>query len=208
MNRNDVIRALMSFLRSIFVIYRNEKEFRDDLSIYFQKLGYLVHTEYFIPANSVGNTIQSEMYIDLVLEKNGDFFPIELKYKTNQLSVSQGLTILNKTNPSIQLRKDGANNDNCFLIWKDMQRIEMLASSFSTIPGCIVVLTNDHLYWDGPTDKNVAYAPLSIADNKTMPAYPSQQSFPYKGESLILQNSYQVKWRNTAREDFRFLVLG
>ena len=208
MNRNVVMGELMTFLASIFTPYRNEKEFRDDMSLYFQKLGYFVHIEYPIPRPQEANGRRSFIFIDLVLEKAGQFFPIELKYKTNPLLVSRGLSVFNNPYIPVQLTKDSAHNDNCFSIWRDVQRIEMLASEFSTIPGCTIVLTNDPLYWNGPNSSS-QYYDISVRDGRTMPeGHQNQKSAKSVSEPLILQNSYPVSWRSTLHKDFRFLVLG
>ncbi len=210
MNRNAVMSDLMTFLASVFTAYRNEKEFRDDMSLYFQKSGYLVHIEYPVPIFKKVNGRRSFIFIDMVLEKAGQFFPIELKYKTNPLSVSRGLSVFNNSDIPVQLTKDSANNDNCFSIWKDVQRMEMLASDFSTIPGCTVVLTNDPLYWNGPNPSS-QYYDISVQDGRTMPEIPQGQIYKSAksvSEPLILRNSYPVIWRLTSHKDFRFLVLG
>lgn len=210
MKRVDVMKDLMAFMTSVSVAYRNEKEFRDDMSLYFQKLGYIVHVEYPVPMSQNVKGHRSFIFVDLVLEKGGDFFPIELKYKTKALSEPQGLTIFNNPNIPVQLIQDSATNDNCFSIWKDVQRIETLASSFSTIPGCTVVLTNGSLYWRG-SRPTALYNIIAVKDGTTMPACPN--GIIYKGATtasnpLILKNSYPVNWKNTSREDFRYLILG
>ncbi len=206
MDRAGILGELKSYLKSISLVFRNEKEFRDDMSAYFQRLGYIVHVEYSVP---LSDEVDSFIFVDLVLEKDGVFFPIELKYKTKQLSADYGHNVFDK-HFLVEIVTHSANNDNCFLVWKDVQRIEELASRFSIIPGCVVVLTNDSLYWRGPKD-NPAYKPVSIEDGKEMSVGPA--GFLYKGAKkddnpLILRNKYFLRWEDTSRDGFRFLIIG
>lgn len=86
-----------------------------------------------------------DIYIDIWVEINEKVYPIELKYKTIQCTITDG-------SEEYKLKQHGACDIGCYLYLKDMKRIEELSKSLGDKfeKGFAIMLTNDHLYWDSP----------------------------------------------------------
>ncbi|MGI6224102.1 MAG: hypothetical protein ACOYJG_10885 [Prevotella sp.] len=92
----------------------------------------------------------STIYIDIVVEKDGVFVPIELKYKTKALFSS--VLPFGEPNPNNVKRKvlqnHGAQTDNRKLIMKDVARLQAIKKAFQNVVGGLVIfVTNDSTYW-------------------------------------------------------------
>ena len=138
-----------------------------------------VHLEYFVPGTEVQKQIYESLvlskatnkpqnlYIDIVVEKKGEFLPIELKYKTAPLKkdidrfgeVLLGVDVL---------KNHGARDLGAYDFWRDVNRIECLVKRFSNVKnGIVLFLTNDQGYWMLPKDgTNPNYANFSMKDGK------------------------------------------
>lgn len=86
-----------------------------------------------------------DIYIDIWVEINEKVYPIELKYKTIQCTITDG-------SEEYKLKQHGACDIGCYLYLKDVKRIEELSESLGDNfgKGFAFMLTNDHLYWDRP----------------------------------------------------------
>ena len=86
-----------------------------------------------------------DIYIDIWVEINEKVYPIELKYKTIQCTITDG-------SEEYKLKQHGACDIGCYLYLKDVERIEQISKSLGDNfgKGYAIMLTNDHLYWDRP----------------------------------------------------------
>lgn len=129
-----------------------------------------VFIEYHVPSNIVANYLWTDVnniYIDVVVEKNGLFYPIEIKYKTctqnlPYLVFGQGV--------NVALGQQGAQNIGCYDFWKDVKRIEMFEQTFQNVErGIVLFVSNDISYRNSPLNPNVGYAPFSIHQGRIIP---------------------------------------
>ncbi len=159
-----------------------------------------VFIEYHVPSNTILNypwTDVNKIYIDIVLEKDGVFYPIEIKYKTSTqnlpyLVFGQGI--------NIALGHQGAQNIGCYDFWKDVKRIEMFEQTFQNVEkGIVLFVSNDITYQNIPLNPNVGYASFSIHQGRIIP----RNSFLNWNGNLAIANvrpgfminySYNINW--------------
>lgn len=104
-----------------------------------------------------------DAYIDIWVEINEKVYPIELKYKTIQCSITDG-------SEEYKLKQHGACDIGCYLYLKDVERIEHISKSLGDNfgKGFAIMLTNDHLYWDKPktTPDTTVFRDFRIYDGR------------------------------------------
>ena len=150
-------------------------------------------------------------YIDLLVEADGLFYPIELKYKSKPANVEFSYFGKSKT---YSLKKHTAYNLNCYGFWADVARMEKLALSVNKVANGIgVFMTNDPNYCNGPQNNNVKYANFAISEGRVIP---SNSLLKWKRDVDILKNhpdikltnKYTVKWQEMNKlNNFKLLVL-
>lgn len=160
-------------------IFFNEFDLQMHLSIYLTQLedGHGnrkyddVDIEYFIPIEEMkkedydwGN--KNGVNIDIVVEKNNEFVPIELKYPTDTVAfdVKRFGELVSKSREII--KHQGASNLVKYNFWKDVRRIEVLKERFKNVKnGITLFLTNDPSYLKEPRD-SAAYMAFSMSNGK------------------------------------------
>ncbi len=113
-----------------------------------------VDVEYYVPPTELkdkypwmnGNKLQ-EMRMDIVVSKDGEFLPIELKYKTKKHS-KRILRFDEQLNENVEvLKTHGAQDLGMYDFWKDVRRIELVRNRFDAVKnGLAVFVTNDKQY--------------------------------------------------------------
>ncbi|HHU34123.1 MAG TPA: hypothetical protein GXZ49_02705 [Bacteroidetes bacterium] len=159
-----------------------------------------VFIEYYVPSSLIPRypwTDINNIYIDIVLEKNNRFFPIEIKYKT----VRQDLPFLVfGQNINVTLGQHGAQNIGCYDFWKDVKRIELFEKTFQSVErGVVLFVSNDSAYQKAPLDPSAGYAPFSIHQGRVIPI----NSFLDWNDNLAVANgrpgfnieyAYNINW--------------
>ena len=153
------------------------------------------------------------MHIDILAIINGQWIPIELKYKT------KGCTkVIN--NEIFNLKNHGAKDVNCYLYLKDIMRIEKIKNCVKDCfkEGYAVFITNELSYMKKPFKNDCIYKDFSL-ENGTYKAGKMDWS-EKAGEGtkkncekpIVLEGSYNIKWQeyslidNTASGKFIYLV--
>lgn len=131
-------------------IFHNELDFQVQLAHHLLQSGHFtnVFMEYYVPKGCVSNyPWNSQIYIDIVVERDSEFYLIELKYKTKAIEKAT-YTCFNEELPGMPLLKNhGAEHDNRYAFWKDVKRIEYVQKRFSSIIGGVAIfLTNNDKY--------------------------------------------------------------
>ncbi|MDE7335468.1 MAG: hypothetical protein K2N10_04060 [Muribaculaceae bacterium] len=217
--RNDII----SFLKSDMDLLRNEIDFQIHLGTHLLNSpnNYdRIYFEYRIPNEWLKDVYcwDSNLRIDIVVEKSGEYLPIELKYPT--AAVKRPITCLNqdlsRKGEPLQpvLKHQGATDIVCYNFWKDVKRLELVKEKFNNINyGLAVLLTNDMKYLKhdgvgtccqefrisegigskGPGTLNW-HGDVKVAANR----YP-----------IELKGSYSIDWQDAKfdGEEFRYLIL-
>ena len=209
----------------------NECHLQMELAAYLRQSGNYskVHLEYFVPGIEVQKQIDESLvpskttdkpqnlYIDIVVEKDGEFLPIELKYKTAPLKkdidrfgeVLQGVDVL---------KNHGARDLGAYDFWRDVNRIECLMKRFRNVKnGIALFLTNDQGYWTLPKDgTNPNYANFSMKDGKHSQKknWQGNTAMSAARPSFILDNGHKLKWlpeiedkQKWYSKDFRYCLL-
>lgn len=146
-----------------------------------------------------------DAYIDIWVEINEKVYPIDLKYKTIQCSITDG-------SEEYKLKQHGACDIGCYLYLKDVERIEHISKSLGDNfgKGFAIMLTNDHLYWDKPktSPDTTAFRDFRIYDGRTIPAeqnliwHPTSNKQPVWQEKLgplTLTHNYTINWKDYSK---------
>jgi len=168
--------------------FYSEADFQHSLALALKANGYNCFLEYPVLVGKV-------CHIDIIVEKDGILYPIELKYKTKAMTCA-GLC------GNYQLRPHNAQDINRYLFWKDVDRLERLKSSYEgkISKGFVVFLTNDDSYWQSPVSSTcidrlfrihsgMIVQKVDWKDTVHEPDYVTQRS---RYNHFLLKNSYLV----------------
>ncbi len=133
-------------------IFLNEWDFQMNLTLFLTDIKkYKVYLEYAVPfvfcekANGTYPfTNKENINIDIVIEKEGFFYPIELKYKTKKAVIEFERFGETKT---LSLKDQSRIPMSRYDFWKDVARLEFLKNNFNQVAGGLCVfLTNNQIY--------------------------------------------------------------
>lgn len=143
-----------------------------------------------------------DAYIDIWVEIDKMVYPIELKYKTIQCTITDG-------SEEYKLKQHGACDIGCYLYLKDVERIEHISKSLGDNfgKGYAIMLTNDHLYWDKPrtSPDTTVFKDFRIYDGRKIVAgqklnwHPSSNKQPVWQKKLLpftLIHDYTINWKD------------
>lgn len=199
-------------------VFLNEWDFQMNLYLFLTHIkGYKVHLEYVVPLKFFVEKNKKKypfankenINIDIVIEKEGLFYLIELKYKTQRATIKfERFGEINCVSLKDQSRIPMSKYD----FWKDVARLEFLKESFEKVKGGLCIfLTNNETYTKG--DKG-------ISEEFTM-----KKGEPHSGElkfkegklkeknpAFSLLGEYQIdKWYNIKNEktniDFHYCIV-
>lgn len=175
--------------------FMNERDLQMHLAIALKNSGNnydKVEVEYYVPLKALGKPYvwNNEMKVDIVVKKDDEFIPIELKYKTKSIP---GLQIprFNETLDGAEIIKDqSAQNLAKYAFWKDVRRIELLKKRFKAVPGGLAIfLTNDPSYQSKPTKGTKSFS-HSIERGKHAKERGALLSLP----EFELDKDHEIKW--------------
>ena len=180
------IQTFMSGLNRIFTC---EADFQLELADYLRSTKHYqnVFLEYFVPNVTIaGKTVNA--YIDIVVENNNEFVPIELKFKTASLNApASGYSCFGYPTSCSIVRNMSAQYDNRYYVWRDIMRIEWIKSNYGQTMkhGFVVFLTNDSAY-----QKQVNNYSLHTCQNYTPGDHHTRKP------QLGLTNTYNITWQS------------
>lgn len=151
-NLVDIVRAdVFAFLESNNELLFNERDFQMHLATWLRNSANNyddVDVEYYVPWQVLDRYIwESELRLDIVVKKNDEYCPVELKYKTKNIErqITRFDELLN--NKVVVMKNQGAQNLGMYDFWKDVHRIELVRKRFKRVNGGLAVfVTNDVLY--------------------------------------------------------------
>ena len=164
--------------------YYNEAQIQHKIGIeLYKKFGIEMTVEWGVP--HVENDLKSEKRrIDIMLEIGGKKIGIELKYKT-------------KAVVGEEYANDGADNNNKFDFFKDVQRLEDLKEEkdkkFHIEKGFAIFITNDHLYWN-PAGKGTLKEAFNLCDGTELSGTYKAGWESRKGKSVEFSGRHKIKW--------------
>lgn len=220
---------VVQFLSGESVLFSNESDLQLRLSCYLKHSGHYdrVEVEYYVPyqelqrLNASLTTANfpwdSDLYIDIVVEKDGQFVPIELKYPTKDIwgaFTRFGVAVTAKVP---MLKNQGAQDIVRYNYWKDVRRIEALRQAYAEtiVGGLAVLVTNDSSYQNNPTNPNVGYANFSIKNGRTVTqpqnrnmSWQNGVSVAKKHPSFQIDGSYSIHWQPMSKmPGFSYLII-
>ena len=210
---------MVTFLNNCTSFFHSEEELKVLLAQHLIATGFYnnIFIEYNVNCNLLANypwQNEKKISVDIVVQKNNSFIPIEIKYKTKSQSFPYHV-FGSQTN--VQLANQKAKNEGCYSFWKDVKRMEILKERFNLEhSGFVLLISNDSLYQTQPR-QNVQYEPFSIHQNRqvvsgTVPNWNAtrkaiketrQQKFP----PITLTNDYTISWQDMNLTDHKFILL-
>lgn len=177
---DELKKDCIKWISRLTEVMRNEREMQVRLAMYLKENRYYdnVFVEYPLPLQvlkkfypNVGKQNEfpwkNDIYVDIVVEKDGQFVAVELKYATRAISVQPGV-FYQPVPANIKIIKNQeASNLTMYNYWKDVHRIEALTHIPKVIGGVAIILTNNKLYWEQPKH-NPAYSNFSTAEGRTV----------------------------------------
>ena len=157
MVRLDVCKFLQNNEELLF----NERDFQMHLATWLRKSDNAyddVDVEYYVPNKELDNYIwESELRLDIVVKKDDEYCPVELKYKTKK--VERKITRFDEmlSDDVVVMKNQGAQDLGMYDFWKDVRRVELVRNRFARVKGGLAVfLTNDEAYTKAgrPTSNN------------------------------------------------------
>ena len=147
---------------------------------------------------------ENQVSVDIVVEREGKFAAIELKYATT--TVDYEFTLFGekmRRKESQIVKNQAASNLTMYNYWKDVRRIETLSRVFEHVVGGVaIIITNNHTYWIPPrADSN--YSNFSMHDGNTIGGGPMTwpagvaPSIIKKHPDFELTDSYTCHWQET-----------
>ena len=189
-------------------VFLNEWDFQMNLYLFLTHIkGYKVHLEYVVPLKFFVEKNKKKypfankenINIDIVIEKEGLFYLIELKYKTQRTTIKfERFGEINCVSLKDQFRIPMSKYD----FWKDVARLEFLKESFEKVKGGLCIfLTNNKTYTKGDEGISEEFTmeaqkshigTLTLKDGKTKKKCPE----------FSLSKDYQIeKWNEVANEE-------
>ncbi len=171
-----------------------------------------VFIEYHVPNNLIVNypwPDSNNIYIDIVLEKNGRFYPVEIKYKT----VAQVIpSMVFGQNANVILGHHGAQNIGCYDFWKDIKRIEIFEQTFQYVErGVVLFVSNDLTYQNATLNPNVGYTKFSIHHGRVIPVnsilnWNGNLAVANGRPKLITNYAYIINWKPMLIPQHHFIL--
>lgn len=206
--RNDVC----AFLESNDELLFNERDFQMHLATWLRNSANRyddVDVEYYVPRQELDNYVwDSELRLDIVVKKDGEYYPVELKYKTKK--VERQITRFDEVmhDKVVVMKNQGAQDLGMYDFWKDVRRVELVRNRFERVKGGFTVfVTNDVFYTKGSKESSNNYL-FNMSAGKAH----SRQKHWANPESTCakshpdfeVEKEYRIEWHNRKIDDVEF----
>ncbi len=202
-----------AFLKSNQELLFNERDLQMHLALWLKasKNRYDdVDIEYYVPNSELqgyGDLWDNELRIDIVVRKETEYVPIELKYKTKGVNRQISRFGIKLSKEVLVVKNQGAQNLGMYGFWKDVKRIELLRRRFDNIHnGLVVFVTNDEMYVKGSKESSDNYL-MNISEGTH-----SIHKYWQKRESKLaesnpyfdVETNYSIHWESNIINDEKF----
>ena len=139
--------------------------------------------------------VYQDLYLDIVVEKAGQFAVIELKYPTKATQMMK-TALFGEQNAYRGLKNHGADDIVKYNLWKDVRRIELVKTAFpNVVGGFALMVTNDPIYQAKPK-------PNTLKKNFGMDEGPHTRDKHWPENATIgitlpgfnLDQNYKISW--------------
>jgi hypothetical protein len=217
--RAELNNQILSFLNNHLSFFQSEEEIKVILAnhLFATRLYNNIFIEYNVDCNLLPNYPwhnDKRISIDIVVQQNNCFIPIEIKFKTKRQTLPYHVF---GSQINVQLTDQKAHNEGCYSFWKDVKRIEILKERFNLEhSGFVLFISNDSLYQRQPR-QNVQYEPFSIHEyrqvvggtilnwNATRKAI--KESRQIKFPPITLANGYSIRWQDMNLTEHKFILI-
>ena len=202
-----------AFLKSNQELLFNERDLQMHLALWLKALKNRyddVDIEYYVPNSELegyGDLWDNELRIDIVVRKETEYVPIELKYKTKGVNRQISRFGIKLSKEVLVVKNQGAQNLGMYGFWKDVKRIELLRRRFDNIlNGLVVFVTNDEMYVKGSKESSDNYL-MNISEGTH-----SIHKYWQKRESKLaesnpyfdVETNYSIHWEYNIINDEKF----
>ena len=215
----DIVRAdVMAFLESNEELLFNERDFQLHLATWLRNSANCyddVDVEYYVPWQVLdGYVWKSELRLDIVVKKDGEYCPVELKYKTKKVKRKISRFDEDLTDDVVVMKNQGAQDLGMYDFWKDVRRIELVRNRFAKVKGGLAVfVTNDALYTKASRPESNNYL-LNMNEGKhsVIKHWQNENSACAKMnsyKSFEIEKEYSINWhhRNVDNIPFHYCVV-
>ena len=213
-----VQKDVFAFLESYNELLFNERDFQMHLATWLRNSANHyddVDVEYYVPKTELENYIwDSELRLDIVVKKDGEYCPVELKYKTKKVErqISRFDEMLD--DKVVVMKNQGAQDLGMYDFWKDVCRVELVRNRFKNVKGGLAVfVTNDQLYTKASRQNSNNYL-LNMTEGKhsAIKHWQNEDSACAKMKSyksFEVEKEYSIKWhhRNVDNIPFHYCVV-
>lgn len=208
----EIVRAdVMAFLESNDELLFNERDLQMHLATWLRRSANAyddVDVEYYVPQSELDNYIwDSELRLDIVVKRDGEYCPVELKYKTRK--VERQITRFDEAlhDKVVVMKNQGAQDLGMYDFWKDVRRVELVRNRFERVKGGLAVfVTNDALYTKVSRANsnnrllNMNEGPHSRAKHWANPESTCAKSHP----DFEVEKEYRIEWHNRKIDGVEF----
>ena len=194
----------------------NERDLQMHLAQFLISTGHYtdVDLEYYVPPTVfedyypwMNGEKRQEMRIDIVVNKDLEYLPVELKYKTKTHS-KRLLRFGEQLSDTVEvLKNQGAQDLGMYDFWKDVRRVDLLRNRFATVKnGLAVFVTNDKQYLNpSREDSNNRMFNMEEGNHGKMKHWEKNNSACAKTHpDFDLDNTYTIQWNNNTYEGVEF----
>lgn len=206
--RNDV----RAFLESNDELLFNERDLQMHLATWLRNSTNHyddVDVEYYVPRQELDNYIwDSELRLDIVVKKDGEYCPVELKYKTQKVERKISRFDEDLTADVVVMKNQGAQDLGMYDFWKDVRRVELVRNRFERVKGGLAVfVTNDGFYTKGSKESsnNYLFGMAGEAARSTKKHWANPESTCAKTHpNFEVEREYSIEWRTREIDKVEF----
>lgn len=208
----DIVRAdAMAFLESNNELLFNERDFQMHLATWLRNSANAyddVDVEYYVPKTELDNYIwDSELRLDIVVKKGGEYCPVELKYKTKKVERQISRFDEAMHDKVVVMKNQGAQDLGMYDFWKDVRRVELVRNRFERVKGGLAVfVTNDPLYTKKSRENsnnvlfNMDEGKHSVVKHWQNPESTCAKTHP----DFEVEKEYSIKWHQRTIDNVVF----
>ena len=208
----DIVRAdVFAFLESNEELLFNERDFQMHLATWLRNSANCyddVDVEYYVPRQELENYVwDSELRLDIVVKKDDEYCPVELKYKTKKVERKISRFDEDLTDDVVVMKNQGAQDLGMYDFWKDVRRVELVRRRFARVKGGLsVFVTNDPLYTKAnkSTSNNYLFG-MSEGAHGTAKHWRNPESTCAKTHrNFEVEKEYNIEWHSRTIDGVEF----
>ena len=207
---------VLDFLRTNQELFFNERDFQMHLATFLRLTNNYddVDVEYYVPVDKLNyypwvnlkTGKKSELRLDILVRRNEEYLPIELKYKTK--NENKDIPRFGEILYDVEvLKNQAAQNLGMYDFWKDVKRIELIREKFKNVhSGLAIFLTNDPLYTQKSNEKASNFLfNMNEGPHPTQKHWGDEKIACAKGHpSFDVEKEYSIHWDTKQIEDVDF----